>query len=424
MAVTNRQNIRTSYWQLWLEIAKRGLGNDPLVKTSMQQLSVNPYDNDCREIIYNRIRSEDVKDLLYPEPFRKSNPGYEAQISGKISLGKVCHTRMPWGIHPGSLTEHMSISGRTGGGKTFLIKKIIKQLMNEETTIIIPDRKQDFCDLALKSELLYFLLEDFMDNWCAPPDGVPVELWFSVLAEILAISFELRIAAQGMIVDILKKLSKNKNGDYPTLQDISRQLYLITQGGRGSEKESARRIAFRINWLVSTLGDACAARQRSDWQKLINTSWALSLAGLAGSLQSLCITIYFAKVLFYRIYNNLRSDKLKTLIVLDEASMIFPKTATKKTSILLDYFQQARAFGIGVIFASQSMNLASEIFANTAIKVCVGGFGHGSDYNEFGSAVGLNREKLEFMKTISRPGSAVVKDIRYPHPFTVRIDKE
>ncbi|MCP4603466.1 MAG: ATP-binding protein [Proteobacteria bacterium] len=289
--------------------------------------------------------------------------------------------------------------------------------------IIIFDRKQDFYELALDFRFLYFLLEDFMDNWCAPPDGIISRLWFNVLAEILATSFELRVAAQGMLVDILCYLGTNMAPDYPTLRDVMRRLYAVANEGKGSQREIAARLYHRLSSLISVVGDAAASKQRPDWQYLMKLDWSLSLAGLASSTQSLCITIYFAKVLLYRICNNLRTDKLETLIVLDEASMIFPKTATKKTSILLDYFQQARAFGIGVIFASQSMNLADEIFANTAIKVAVGGFGHGADYEAFGSAVGLSRGQRDFMRTISQPGSAVVKDVRHPHPFTVQIER-
>lgn len=188
-------------------------------------------------------------------------------------------------------------------------------------------------------------------------------------------------------------------------------------------KESLLRVSHRLRMVSEIVGCAASSHVRPDWQKLIDMDWSLSLAGLATSQQNLCITVYFAKLLLYRIYNNLRSDKLETLIVLDEASTVFPKTGTKKTALLLDYFQQARAFGIGVIFASQSMNLADEVFANTAIKVAVGGFGHGSDYEAFGSAIGLNRAQRDFMRTISQPGSAVVKDIRHPHPFTVQIER-
>ncbi|MCH9031994.1 MAG: hypothetical protein IIB00_07020 [candidate division Zixibacteria bacterium] len=73
--------------------------------------------------------------------------------------------------------------------------------------IMIFDRKQDFYDLALEFKFLYFLLEDFKDNWIAPPPGVSDKIWFNILAEILATNFELRVASQAMLVDIMCNLS-------------------------------------------------------------------------------------------------------------------------------------------------------------------------------------------------------------------------
>ncbi len=292
--------------------------------------------------------------------------------------------------------------------------------------IFIFDRKQDFYDLVLGFKLLFFLLEDWFDNWCRPPTGVSSITWFNILAEVLAAFFELHMAAQIMIVDALINLSKGSGTSgtpFPTLRDLSEYFFARSIKSKGAGQDTCLRLAHRLRTIVSIFGNAAASEKSLDWQKLSKNDLALSLAGLAPSLQSLCITIYFAKGLLYRISNNLRSDKLEVLICIDEASMIFPKTGTKKTSFLLDYFQQARAFGIGVIFASQSMNLADEIFANTAIKIGVGGFGHGADYEAFGSAIGLDRSQRDFMRTIGTPGSAIVKDIRYPHPFSVQIKR-
>jgi len=292
--------------------------------------------------------------------------------------------------------------------------------------IIIFDRKQDFYDLAKESDLLYFLLDDFEDNWCAPPEGVTDMVWFNILAEILTIHFELRIAGQALLTDALKRLTdKNKKEGlgYPTIGDLAKNIVDYSKKGTNRIKEPLLRVNHRLCMVSEIVGSAACSDISPDWQKLIKNDWALSLAGLATSLQNLCIAIYFAKLLLYRVYNNLHSEKLETLFVLDEASTIFPKSGTKKTALLLDYFQQARAFGIGVIFASQSMNLADEVFANTAIKVAVGGFGHGSDHEAFGSAVGLNRPQRDYIRTISQPGAAVVKDIRFPYPFTVQIER-
>ncbi|MCK5125558.1 MAG: ATP-binding protein [candidate division Zixibacteria bacterium] len=411
----------------WMECAKRGIGEDPLIKTALQQLSMNPQDINCQQLITSLIHKYDVRELLHPEPFRRSNPGNRYTVSGSIRMGLVNHTGIEWGISPDMLTKMMCVVGRTGGGKTTVIKAIIRELLKQhKASIIVPDRKQDFFDIAFEFKFLYFLLKDFKDNWCAPPEGVLLRLWFNILAEILTTAFELRIAAHGLLVDTLVELTKKaakSSSHFPTLRDVTQRLFEISNSAKGATKEQALRIGHRISSLLSIVGDAAASRQGLEWSKLSNRDWALSLAGLASSLQSLIITIYFAKCLLYRICNNLRSDKLETLFVLDEASMIFPKTGNKKTSILLDYFQQARAFGIGVIFASQSMNLANEIFANTATKIAVGGFGHGGDYEAFASAVGLNRAQRDFMRTITAPGSAVVKDLRHPYPFTVQIDR-
>ncbi len=408
--------------KLWTECGNRDLLNDPPTLTALGQLRVDPYNQSCLKFVHMKINAYDKQEALHPEPFRKTNPKTKNTVSGPIHLGIVNHSQVQYGIHSNSLPRHLLIAGITGGGKSTIISHIIKQLVDEKIMIIVPDRKMDFYKIALNHNFLYLLHNDFHDNWLKPPNGVDADLWYNILAEILATHFELRIGAQALLVDILTDLT-NKLSVYPTLHDLIKRLNEIAYSKRNSNKEVALRLSFRLKWLLTTLGNNVASRKTPDWSKLMNTSWAFSIAGLASSIQTLCVTIYFAKVLLYRICNNLRSDDLASLFILDEASMIFPKSSSKKTSLLLDYFQQARAFGLGVIVASQSMNLAPEIYANTGTKICVGGFGYGSDYAEFASAIGLNKEKSDFMRTISQPGSAIVKDPRYPLPFSVQIER-
>ena len=405
----------------WLELAKRGMLHDPLIRTALEQLSVNTQDNECYKIIEDAIYSYDVREILSPEPFRLSNPSHKHQVGGPIHLGVVSHTGAKWGLYSKALTRHLLTVGKTGAGKSNLIKHIIRQLLNENISIIVPDRKQDFFELAIKYDFLYLLHDDFYDNWLLPPEGVDPLLWHNILAEILAIHFELRIGAQGLIVEVLTELT-NAISQFPTLHDVIKKLHKIAYVDKSYNKESALRLSFRLKWLLTVLGNNVASSKTPDWSILMKSSWAFSISGLASSIQTLCVTVYFAKVLLYRISNNLISDELECLFVLDEASVIFPKSASKKTSLLLDYFQQARAFGLGVIVASQSMNLAQEIYANTGIKVSFA-LGYGADFSEFASAVGLNKEKSDFMRTISKPGSAVVRDPRYPTPFTVQIER-
>lgn len=119
--------------QLWLECAQRGLTSDPLVKSALQQLSINPYDLECAQLIQHEIRSMDIQDILRPDQFRRTNPARLNQVSGSIRLGRVQHSNVWWGIHPQALTEHMVLIGRTGGGKTTVIKALVRQLLERRS---------------------------------------------------------------------------------------------------------------------------------------------------------------------------------------------------------------------------------------------------------------------------------------------------
>ena len=116
----------------WLECAARGLSDEDLVKSALQQLSVNPDDDICHGIIMEAINSHDTRELLHPEPFRRSNPSGQV-MHGEIRLGVIRHTSVVWGISPETLTTHLLLVGRTGGGKTTVIKSIIRQCLGKRT---------------------------------------------------------------------------------------------------------------------------------------------------------------------------------------------------------------------------------------------------------------------------------------------------
>lgn len=128
----NRQK-GVDHSQLWLECAQRGLTSDPLIKSALQQLSINPFDIECEQLIRQEIRSMEVQDILDPDPFRRVNPTHLSNVTGPIRLGRVQHSNVCWGIYPEALTEHLVLIGRTGGGKTTVIKAIIRQLLKRKS---------------------------------------------------------------------------------------------------------------------------------------------------------------------------------------------------------------------------------------------------------------------------------------------------
>ena len=126
----NHRERGVDHFRLRLECTKRDLVIDPQIATALDQLSVNPYDFECAQFVLQRIGSYDLQETLNPDPFRKTNPSRYSNVDGPIKLGRVIHSNIPWGIKASALTEHMVIVGRTGGGKTTVIKNILSQLLS------------------------------------------------------------------------------------------------------------------------------------------------------------------------------------------------------------------------------------------------------------------------------------------------------
>jgi len=115
--------------ELWLECIQTGLIKDQSVKTALEQLSVNPYDSECLAHVKGELHNYEIQEVLYPDDFRKTNPTSPNRLGGLIILGIVRHSNIRWGIDQNSLTEHLVCVGRTGGGKTTVIKKILRGIL-------------------------------------------------------------------------------------------------------------------------------------------------------------------------------------------------------------------------------------------------------------------------------------------------------
>lgn len=127
-AKSSERNPMSRQKTLWLECATRGLCGRQDIMSALDQLSVNPQDQECEQFLISQINAQQVQDILHPDEFRRLNPS-GSSVNGPVQLGKVRHTGATWGIHPQALTEHIAIIGRTGGGKSCLIKQIISQIL-------------------------------------------------------------------------------------------------------------------------------------------------------------------------------------------------------------------------------------------------------------------------------------------------------
>lgn len=288
----------------------------------------------------------------------------------------------------------------------------------------------DYASLSVFAGFVYWMLGDYYTNWLQPPPGVSHKAWVPIFCEIPSNYLDIRVAGRNLITTVADWLCEKHNssvsGVYPTLKDVyhvirSKKYPAVSHLARYQET-----ILNRLEGLLAVFGDHICSQRRLDWNIFHNTNWAISLYGIPTDYQNLFITVTTAKILVYRMANNLRSSGLVDLLVFDEGSTMFRKwyESREGTYLLTDYLAKCREFGIGFVIGTQTLsNLADSVLANTSIKILVGGAGLGADYNIFASATGMTPEQTEFIKRFTMPGQAYGKDPRYPYPFTLEVPR-
>ncbi len=413
---------------LWVECAKRDLLKRLDILTALEQLSINPGDDHCRELILAEIRKIDVRRIVQPDGLHESNPDVPNIVDGPIRLGTIEHSGLPWGITPEILKRCMLLLGQTGSGKSTALVTVIRglhSLCGNKLIWIIFDRKNEFAALAESLEIPYLLSKDYPDHHFTPPDSSIDDLYFNVVSEITARNIGLHALGQSIIHRELSDLSRRrKQGgqSYPSTRDLARHMLERANSAKGTTREALLRVGMHLHSFADYSGFFTSNDAALDWATIARVGCVVNLAGLPVNLQFDTIALTFAKQVLHSVVNNLRSDKLRVIFPLDECQPIFGAGQSRTLATFMDFFMQARAFGIGVIGCSQTTNLCHEFLANTATKVAFS-LGHGQDYARFANAVGLDSAVQQRMHRFIRPGQAIVKDPRWPVPFSVQVLK-
>lgn len=297
-------------------------------------------------------------------------------------------------------------------------------------TIIVFDRKCDFPALSKFPSFSYLLLEHFYCNALEPPSGLNFRLWISLMAEIISNFFDIRIAARTLITTAGLRLHEENlargSETYPTLEDIYNYVRRVTYPAISHHARHQETVVNRLESILSVFENHLCSHRKVDWDNFYRMRWAISLDGIPTDLQNFFITVVVARVLLYRMANNLRSSRLEVLLVFDESSTVFRRwhETREGTPLLLDYMAKAREYGIGFLIGTQSLHgLAESLLANTATKILVGGFGLGADYDTLASAIGLDTHQKEQLKRMTKPGLACAKDPRYPYSFLLEVPR-
>lgn len=423
------QEANSRYRNYLIRLQKTGLHRSQRALGLLQFLLVNPQDFEVENLLNELIEEEELRLTASEDYFSPCSPIGQHDLLGDLYLGKIAQRQICWQFPSALLTNSMFVCGRAGGGKTNFIILLAAQVLANNNVVIF-DRKSDYIALSENNDFSYLLLEHVYFNILEPPPGVSFQQWLSILAEIISNFFDIRIAARTLITSAglkLYEIYRNRGSElYPTLRDIYHFVKKITYPAISHHARHQETVINRLDSILTIFGDHICSHRKVNWDLLFSLSWALSLEGIPTDLQNFLITATVARILLYRMANNLRSSELETLLVFDEASTVFRRwhELREGTPLLLDYMAKAREFGIGFLIGSQTLSgMADSVLANTATKVLFGGFGLGSDYDVFAHSTGLNPEQKDQLKRRTMPGQACAKDLRYPYAFLLEVPR-
>jgi len=379
-----------------------------------------------------------LEQVLNPDPF--APPLEKEEAMGNIVVGQVRNSPCHFGLRLNEMCQHVLVMGRSGAGKTTLIRKILKQLIIQthppSAGIMVFDIKRDYVALpTFSSNVWLFKLPgpDFRWNPLEPPIA-DCERWAAILAGVFAnaAGFFGGMSTENLIYMYLLELYRKydtANGMYPCLLDLRDHLQWLEKykkiNSRSEEYRWFVRIKNRVESLCNALGETvnCSKGYRLD--ALLGHHMVFDIAELKTDAQTFFTETFLTQVVWHRIEKRERGGTLRNLAVFDEAKRLMPKyreEAQQAISNMSNILAMAREFGVGFIVGECDPAL----LANSIKSMCYSRFCFsqttGRDIAESALALGLDRDQAAEIQSLE-VGEAIVRlSGRIKRPFVLQVE--
>ncbi len=179
----------------------------------MKWAETDPANPTLISLLRDKIAKEEELQRVNPDPFRRTAPREEHYLAGKIQLGSIPQLGFPYGIDPEMLVTHLLILGITGGGKTTVIKNLLKQVLERDNPpkLMILERKQEFTELLHLMPDMHVLEVNTLEfNPLRPPPGVELNKWLGIFTECMVNFLDIREASSSFLMDHALRLRMAK----------------------------------------------------------------------------------------------------------------------------------------------------------------------------------------------------------------------
>ena len=422
--------------RLFQQIRQLGLerrGNTPMLMR--WALAEDPPDESVLRELEERVREEEAVIALNPDPFRASTTWQPGAFAGSLRLGKILQTGSPYALNPMLLRQHILVLGRTRGGKTTVIRKLLSEVLEHhpQVRVLILERKREFTDVARRYGFRVATLKTLKINPLRPPRGVAHHVWVSLLAQQMIDYLDIMMASSSLILEMCGRLydsygvRNDWDAPHPHLGDLrdliaAQKFPAVSHNARYQETSLNR-----INELLNTYPGMFECDRGFDVSQLPEDNVLTLLHDMPHlTMQNFLISFITTQLFVYQMSVRGAQPDLRILIIIDEGGPLFRRVdeVRAKPSYLGPFISQAAAFGIGAVVTSQfTSDLAHAVLGNTSTKILVGGFERGDDTHSFMSLRPHTLEQEDVVKSYRRPGHAFISDIRHARFLECEIEE-
>jgi len=356
-------------------------------------------------------------------------------MNGEIYIGRA-EDDTPVYLRLQDLLKGVLVCGQTGTGKTSLLYLIAIQLLRFGVKVWWLDSiKNDglFLTQLFLNVMLYFRLnQNFLYNPLQFSSGRSYEEIVLGFVEQFCRDFHLLLGSETYLMQqVNETIGRSQhlgNSHAVTVREVQETV-------RGDHVRTFRMLNYRdatqgrLEFFLNNAGWTLDCRQGFDITRLAGTSFNLDLVGCQADVQG-----FFAGDLIRSIISSRRAAKrlsndLDLFIVFDEANRLFPRnqelSIAESIPTLSFVSQISREYGVGLCGATQtpSFMASSGLKSQSYVKILIGSLGSNEDYYDMCNVMGMNRDQVEWLKTHSKVGQAIVKLAggEFTEPFLVRV---
>lgn len=367
----------------------------------------------------------------------------------------VTNIKVPFDVN--ELTKHAFITGVTGSGKTTTIKHLLEQISSKKIPFLVLEpakneyRNLNINNIPINKYRLGSKNSGLKINPFYFPEGMHIQTHIDHIKSIFVAAFPMYGPMPYILETAIYNIYRNKGWDivtsktirkhdkYPTLEDLLYEIDEATElAGYSDDLQNDVKGALkvRINSLITgAKGNILNCDNTDSIGKIITESTVISLEGIGDSQEKVFFMgLILISMYEYYISQNIYSDKLKNLLVFEEAHRLLenaqannnPEIADMKGKALETFnniLSEIRAYGQGIIVADQiPSKISPDVVKNTNLKIAHRLFAK-DDRELIGNSIGLNQKQIDNLLHLNT-GEAIVFHSQIDDAIKVKVNAE